>query len=66
MDKDELTRRLRRRMEQDDDFAENIEEALDTEDDSWLYELVRSVIGTAIETIVETGIRYLLRSLFGW
>jgi hypothetical protein len=49
MDKDEIKRRINRRIEEDDDFAAEVEAALDAEDDAWLFSLILEVIGVIIE-----------------
>ncbi|NJL88451.1 MAG: hypothetical protein HC916_00615 [Coleofasciculaceae cyanobacterium SM2_1_6] len=48
-DKEEILRRVTRRIEQDDEFAANVGAALDAEDDAWLFSLILDVIGVIIE-----------------
>ena len=49
MDKDEIKRRINRRIDADDRFAENVKSALDVEDEAWLLSLIAEVIGFIID-----------------
>jgi hypothetical protein len=49
MDKNEIKRRVFRRIDEDDQFAGNVEAALDAGDDAWLLALIIDVVGVIIE-----------------
>jgi hypothetical protein len=47
--KEEIARRVTQKIQQDDEFATNLEAALDAEDDIWLFSLIAEVIGGIIQ-----------------
>jgi hypothetical protein len=49
MDKNDIKRRVFRRIDEDDQFADNVEAALDAGDDAWLLALIIDVVGAIIE-----------------
>jgi hypothetical protein len=44
VDKEEIKRRINRRIDNDDQYAANISAALDAGDEAWLLILIREVI----------------------
>jgi hypothetical protein len=59
MNKEEIKRRLNRRIDQDDTFASNISNALDANDESWLEELIAEVIGIVIQVVLSEILNWL-------
>lgn len=49
MNKEELKRRINRRIDEDEEYAEDFEMALDMANEAWLLELIADVIGYLIE-----------------
>jgi hypothetical protein len=61
MDTNEIKRRINQRIDTDSKFAGQMKTALDANDSAWLIQLIRDVIGIAIQ--VGSDIWYWLRSL---
>lgn len=57
VDKEEIKRRIIRRIDNDDQYAANISKALNAGDEAWLLTLIIEVIGV----IIEIG-----SSIFNW
>jgi len=49
MNKHEVLRRIERKMDEDDNFARDIANAVEAENDYWLMELIGNIIGVVIE-----------------
>lgn len=61
MTKDEIKRRLFKRIDEDDEFASEVEMALEQENDRWLRDLIVLVIGYVIDAVFDW-----LRRLLSW
>lgn len=48
MDKEEIKRRLNKRIDEDDQLASDVGEAISTGNDSWLSDLIFQVIGIVV------------------
>lgn len=49
MDKETIKSRINNRIDQDNEFADNLGQALEAEDNAWILQLIYSVIGIFIE-----------------
>ena len=62
MDKERIKQRMCQRIDQDDIYAADVQQALDTEDDAWLMALIAMIgiiieIGSAIWNWIKSGFR---------
>ncbi len=59
MTKQEMKARINSRIDEDDEYAQNVGAALEANDESWLESLVRQVIGVVTRYAIE-----FIKSLF--
>jgi len=65
MDKEEIKRRLAERIDEDDEFASSVQEALEAKDKHWLSTLLEQALGFLKEALVGVAIRILQNLMKG-
>jgi hypothetical protein len=62
--KSDILRRIQQRMEEDEDYAEQLGDAVESNDWDWVESLIKSVLDIAI-SFAKEFIEVLVRSIFG-